>query len=232
MMPSSSRRSFATRRSPSSERSSLPCRARTIPCHRSGPAKLAMDSFMDRRRHLAIVAVLVGLALLVLLLPYTHRPASEAACVPSGSSVTEELVSRRGSGEPSPSEGSFPREALIAPKGWLSILDRETFAALVPRELVVIPRGGKPVRLDGNKTGSVLSAELCGPCELRASAPGYVPIDGTLELVRGENRVLLQRSGSLAVVLDDAGGEAVPGVEVILIPPRVDSDGGTVAAEA
>ncbi len=185
-----------------------------------------------RRSQSVFLAVIASLALVASLglsvalqsgtvaTPGSHDP--DAAAVVAANGASARLLD--------PVEPAGQDRAAHASGPVLIILDRESLTPLTPSTLVITPRGRAPMQLRGSGPWS-FDLELCGRCEIRASAPGHVPLAGSFELAPGENRILMPCAGDLRVVLRDGSGAPVSGVELVLIAPSAAGPSAAVARE-
>lgn len=177
-----------------------------------------------RRSHTVFLAAIAGSALLAIW-GWSVAPPSVSVEVsgPQGSNA-ESILRANAASLPLlddvESLASGRTDHADAPR--LMVLDHDSLLPLAPSTLVVTPEGRDPMQLDGSGPWR-LDAELCGRCEVRASAAGHAPVAGTIELTPGENRILMPCAGDLRVVLRDAGGAPVGGAVLALIMPRIDA---------
>lgn len=190
-----------------------------------------MRASLDRRSRVLLAATLLALALIGLRTLVSSPSDVTVAREPGDSLATVEPAS---AGMPEllvlESSERARQDAASAPGAWLRVLDQDTLETLRPAEIDVTPEGQSPLRLEDEASMTALGADLLGPCELRVVVPGYVPLAGKLALCPGENLVLVQRAGSLTIALVDATGDPVPGVDVVLLAPRVDGRAGALDA--
>jgi hypothetical protein len=106
---------------------------------------------------------------------------------------------------------------MLPASAWLKFLDEETLKPLEPVELALDQHDGEERRAQSIDAGR--------SCDLQVAVAGYVPLSATFVPEEGENRVLLQRAGSVTIVLRDREGQPVEGVSVTLLPPSATERG-------